>query len=91
MGLKVSTQYTATTKPGVCHHFRECGINSLVARTPVSGAWSKEKKYSLSESINKTCLLVSFFSFFFYSPPLSFHQLLRCVHLYEDHRGKKDE
>lgn len=59
----IKGQYTVHrhNKAGVCHHFRECGINSLVARTPVSGAWSKEKKYSLSESINKTCLLVPFF------------------------------
>lgn len=36
--------HPSTTKPGVCHHFRECGINSLVARMPIAGPGQKKKK-----------------------------------------------
>lgn len=77
MGLKVSTQHTATTKPGVCHHFRGCGINSLVARTPASGPGQRKERNR--ESINKTCWLLSFF-FSLSSDPSPFISL--CVVLY---------
>ena len=33
-----------TTKPGVCHHFTECGINSLVARMPIAQPGQKKKE-----------------------------------------------
>lgn len=75
MGLKVSTQHTATTKPGVCHHFRGRGINSLVARMPASGPGQREERSR--ESINKTCLLLSFFS----SNPSPFISLRVVLHL----------
>lgn len=40
--LVVNTPSSA--KPGVCHHFRECGINSLVARMPRARARSKKQQ-----------------------------------------------
>lgn len=84
-GKLTASQYThsPTTKPGVCHHFRECGINSLVARMPVAGRGQKRKKQNLTESINKICWQVFF---------LSFHQLLCYAHLAfenEEQQSKK--
>lgn len=68
-----------TTKPSICHHFRKCGMNSLVAEMSISGpGQNKEKKERKkkrnyhSESINKTCWLGLF---------LFFHQLLCYAHL----------